>query len=464
MTGHRCCIHGCSSRSHGRNAAKLNNGLRFFCFPKWKKHEDKPVAEVTRRHRMAWVAAVGRRDITFDRILPSKRVCSLHFHSGKPAYEMLETHPDWKPSLLLGHKEVRKEEEPQEMPHTVEVVLKCEEDDEEEQKQEETGLPQPEEENMLDCCALEQITHLKGELTELKLTELFLRGEKKVNYYTGLQSHSTFQVLLRYIKAFLPQGATKLTPFQMVLLTLMRLKLNFPMDRISHLFNVHPETANAAFEDTVSALYARMSSLVHWPDRERVWVSMPRLFVEAFGGRLAVVVDGFEVSAETPSGVESWDQDSRTVKYVTGITPQGVISFTSRGWSGGSSDVEITERCGLLDKLLPGDVVLAGRGFNVEEGVGMMCAEVRRSPPGGRRELELKTTEETRRLSHLRGHVKRIIGTVCNTYRILSSNVPIRMVEPCEGESVTFLDKVVAVCCSLINLCPNGVLSLQKRK
>ncbi|MEQ2257651.1 hypothetical protein ILYODFUR_036925, partial [Ilyodon furcidens] len=47
----------------------------------WKKHQEEPVAEVTRRHRMAWVAAVGRRDITFDRILPSKRVCSLHFHS-----------------------------------------------------------------------------------------------------------------------------------------------------------------------------------------------------------------------------------------------------------------------------------------------------------------------------------------------------------------------------------------------
>ncbi|XP_047224703.1 uncharacterized protein LOC124870209 isoform X2 [Girardinichthys multiradiatus] len=430
----------------------------------WKKHQEEPVAEVTRRHRMAWVAAVGRRDITFDRILPSKRVCSLHFHSGKPAYEMLESHPDWKPSLLLGHSQVRQEEEQQVTPHTVEVVLKYEEDEEEEEKQEETGLPQPVEDNMLDQCALEQITCLKGEFTEIKLTELFLQGEKKVKYYTGLQSHSTFQVLLRYIKPFLPQGVTKLTHFQMVLLTLMSLKLNFPMDRISHLFNVHPETAIAAFEDTVAALYARMSSLVHWPDRERVWVSMPRLFVETFGGQLTVVVDCFEVSAKTLSNIESWDQHSRTVKYVTGITPQGVISFISRGRSGCSSDIEVTESCGLLDKLLLGDIVLAGRGFNVEESVSMMCAEVKASSPDGCRELDLKTTEETRQLAHLRDHVKRIIGAVCNTFKILSSNVPVRMVEPCEGESVTFLDKVVTVCCALINLCPHGVLSLQKSK
>ncbi|XP_047224705.1 uncharacterized protein LOC124870209 isoform X4 [Girardinichthys multiradiatus] len=385
MTGHRCCIYGCPSRSHGKTGAKLNNGVRFFCFPKWKKHQEEPVAEVTRRHRMAWVAAVGRRDITFDRILPSKRVCSLHFHSGKPAYEMLESHPDWKPSLLLGHSQVRQEEEQQVTPHTVEVVLKYEEDEEEEEKQEETGLPQPVEDNMLDQCALEQITCLK-------------------------------------------------------------------------------ETAIAAFEDTVAALYARMSSLVHWPDRERVWVSMPRLFVETFGGQLTVVVDCFEVSAKTLSNIESWDQHSRTVKYVTGITPQGVISFISRGRSGCSSDIEVTESCGLLDKLLLGDIVLAGRGFNVEESVSMMCAEVKASSPDGCRELDLKTTEETRQLAHLRDHVKRIIGAVCNTFKILSSNVPVRMVEPCEGESVTFLDKVVTVCCALINLCPHGVLSLQKSK
>lgn len=123
---------------------------------------------------------------------------------------MLTTHPDWKACLLLGQKQVRQEKEQQEMPHTAEVVQKCEE---EEEKREETGLSQPveesSEENMLDQCALKQITSLKSELTEV--TELFLRGDKKVKYYTGLQSHSTFQVLLRRIKPFLPQVATKLT-------------------------------------------------------------------------------------------------------------------------------------------------------------------------------------------------------------------------------------------------------------
>lgn len=49
--------------------------------------------------------AVGRSDITFHHISSSIRVCSRHFHSGKPAYEMLVSDPDWVPSLHLGHNE-----------------------------------------------------------------------------------------------------------------------------------------------------------------------------------------------------------------------------------------------------------------------------------------------------------------------------------------------------------------------
>lgn len=28
-------------------------------------------------------------------------------YTGQPAYEMLDTHPDWEPSLLLGHNKVK---------------------------------------------------------------------------------------------------------------------------------------------------------------------------------------------------------------------------------------------------------------------------------------------------------------------------------------------------------------------
>jgi len=57
-----------------------------------------------------------------------------------------------------------------------------------------------------------------------------------------------------------------------------------------------------------------------------------------------------------------------TVKYLISVTPQGTVSFISKGYGGRVSDKYLTESCGYL-KLLPGDVVIADRGFNVEDSV-----------------------------------------------------------------------------------------------
>ena len=48
-----------------------------------------------------------------------------------------------------------------------------------------------------------------------------------------------------------------------------------------------------------------------------------------------------------------------TVKFLVEIPPQGVVAFISKGWVGHVSDVYLTENCGLLQNLLPGDLLLA---------------------------------------------------------------------------------------------------------
>ncbi|XP_041795592.1 uncharacterized protein LOC121608395 [Chelmon rostratus] len=105
MGGRNCCVKNCRHRSHDHHGRKLPNGLTFHCFPAWRRNEGSQISELTKRRRMAWVAAVNRSNITFNHVPTSMRVCSRHFHSGKPAYEMLESDPDWVPSLQMGHSE-----------------------------------------------------------------------------------------------------------------------------------------------------------------------------------------------------------------------------------------------------------------------------------------------------------------------------------------------------------------------
>ncbi|XP_075326852.1 uncharacterized protein LOC142384476 [Odontesthes bonariensis] len=107
MGSRECCVQSCGRSSHDQRGMKLLDGVTFHCFPAWRTNEGSHISELTRRRRAAWVAAVGRSDITFKHIPSSMRVCSRHFHSGKPAYEMLDSDPDWGPSLHLGHDDLR---------------------------------------------------------------------------------------------------------------------------------------------------------------------------------------------------------------------------------------------------------------------------------------------------------------------------------------------------------------------
>ena len=58
------------------------------------------------------------------------------------------------------------------------------------------------------------------------------------------------------------------------------------------------------------------------------------------------------------------------------MTPQGVISCISKAWGGSTSDKILTENCDFLGNL-PEDIVMADRGFNIEESVALYYAKVK---------------------------------------------------------------------------------------
>jgi hypothetical protein len=166
---------------------------------------------------------------------------------------------------------------------------------------------------------------------------------------------------------------------------------------------------------------------------------------------------------ERPSNLlaraETWSnyKHHNTVKYLIGITPQGAVSFLSKGWGGRVSDKHVTEHCGLLLKLLPGDIVLADRGFDIKESVGLYCAEVKIPAfTKGKKQLSPLELEATRKIAHTRIHVERVIGLVRNKYTILQSTIPIDYLHT-RNESVPTIDKITTVCCALSNMCESVV-------
>ena len=66
-----------------------------------------------------------------------------------------------------------------------------------------------------------------------------------------------------------------------------------------------------------------------------------------------------------------------TVKFLIGISPHGVITFISNGWGGCASDKYITENSTILRHLVPENVLLVDRGFNIEESAAFYCGLVK---------------------------------------------------------------------------------------
>lgn len=140
------------------------------------------------------------------------------------------------------------------------------------------------------------------------------------------------------------------------------------------------------------------------------------------------------------------------------VTSHCHISFISKGWGGRVSDKKITDNCGYLNNLLPNDVVLADRGFDIAELVAMKGAQVKiPAYTRGKSQLSASEVESSRKLANLRIHVEQVIGVVCSKYTILNSSVPIELLFRREGEQITHLDKIVTVACALVNMCPSIV-------
>lgn len=223
-------------------------------------------------------------------------------------------------------------------------------------------------------------------------------------------------------------------------------------------------TVSRIFDKWLHVAYQRLKSQLVWPERMLLQETMPQDFVNSFGENLAVIVDCFEVNIERPSALlprcETWStyKSHNTVKYLISICPQGVVTFISEGWGGWTSDKHITENCGILDCLQPGDGVLADRGFNIADSVGIYCAKLHVPASTKGKELSPQDVESTIKIGNIRIHVERVIGLLRNKYLILKEIVPISYVTCKQRDGTPFLDKIIVVCCALINLCKSVVI------
>ncbi|XP_060561604.1 uncharacterized protein LOC132721334 [Ruditapes philippinarum] len=474
----KCAIIGCSNRKD------REKDLQYYRLPAVIKNQGIECEKLSDDRRREWLANINQnfKDKNIDNI----RICSAHFISGKRAELYDRSNPDWCPTQRL-----RMEGNVQEnsLGTTPSVSRYNRVQDRKRRKLELFVETNHESDNTSSSTSVEKTTnvssqtevdgtHLKGmdcEINALRLEIKTLKEEKemndnrysekdfanndeKVKNFTGLCKFTLLMTLFQYLEPFM-QSSDALDKFKCLVLTLMRLRLNLSVLFLSHEFKISKSSVSRIFSNVTDVMYQRMKPFVHWPDRESLQKTMPMQFRKHFGKKCAVIIDCFEVFIERPSNLkaraETWSsyKHHNTVKFLIGITPQGTISFISKAWGGRVSDKYITEHSGFLNKLLPGDLILADRGFDIRDSVGAMCAQV--NIPAftkGKDQLSPADIETTRKLANVRIHVERVIGTVRQKYTILNGTIPISFLKSAPENNITMIDKTAHVCCSLVNL------------
>lgn len=318
-------------------------------------------------------------------------------------------------------------------------------------------------------CSIESIVLetqlLRQENTDLKLQlaqwnyseESFRDNDDRVKFYTGLPNLQMINILLEYINSSLSAiMIDNLNNFQKLVLTLMKFRLNASVQDLSYRFNIEERQVNCVFEKTVVLLANKIKNLIRWLDKETIVTKMPESFREKFGEKVRVIIDYFELTIEDPplkkpKPQSTNDKNDQTLKYLIGVTPHGVISFISDSWGSGISDVYITEHCGILDKLSPGDVILADRTILVHEAISKKQVHLGTSLLT--KEKNHTDCEKTRQVESARVmHVDRlVVDTIKNKFRILNDPASIWLVKT-KYQNKSLLDYVVRVCCILYNL------------
>ena len=241
-----------------------------------------------------------------------------------------------------------------------------------------------------------------------------VEDDSKVLYYTGLPSYALLKVVFDFVTVGMPSTSSdgRCSKFQQFLIVLMRLRLNLGVQDLGYRFGIHASTVSRYFSKWLDVLYVRLSGFIMWPERHLLLKTMPMAFRKSFK-KCAIIIDCFEIFTERPTALDAraqtWSNYKKhnTVKFLIGITSQGSVAFISNRWGGRVSDVYLTEHCGLLENLLPGDVVLADRGFTIEDSAGMYCSEVKHPPfTKGKNQLSKTEVDTSRKLSQVRIHVE----------------------------------------------------------
>ena len=308
-------------------------------------------------------------------------------------------------------------------------------------------------------------------------TDLFISDDRSVRLNTGLPNKITFNKLLQILT---PRAATmrywggtrrviatkvrkyvrtpqksgpqrKLSIKTEFLIVLMKLRLGLTNEFLASIFSISASSCSTIITTWIKFLGIELRGLVIWPDKNSIRTMLPASLAEKYPN-LRCILDCSETFIDKPRDLKlqaaTWSDYKKhnTLKYLVGIAPNGHISFMSKAWGGRTTDRQIVQQSGFLSLVDPHDLIMADRGFPIQEDLLFKMAKLEIPPPSsGLEQMCSQNVAQTKKVANVRIHVERAINRL-KWFHILSSTLPVAMAH--------LFDDILIICAALCNLLP----------
>lgn len=253
--------------------------------------------------------------------------------------------------------------------------------------------------------------------------------DKLVLLYTGIPTAKLFSALFNLVKDldinyYLKWKVEKLSKEDQLLLTLMKLRQNFPHADLAERFNISQSTVTNILITWINVLEEVLHNqlMEKIPPRSKNASCLPGSFSSFTNCR--IILDCTEIytvvdrkSMTMQKATYSTYKHRNTYKGLVGVAPNGVITYVSGLYPGSTSDKKVVAASGILQQLEAGDLVIADKGFLISEllppGVSLNIPPFLSTP-----QFTAEQIKATERIARARIHVERAIRRM-KCYKIL---------------------------------------------
>ncbi|XP_044597833.1 uncharacterized protein LOC123274294 [Cotesia glomerata] len=280
----------------------------------------------------------------------------------------------------------------------------------------------------------------------------FISNDHELSTLTGIPNFCLLYTIKKLVDKQRPPTShsnAKLDSLEVIIMTFMKLKQNMSYALLAILFKSYtPETCKDRIFHMIDILYKCLKPAILWPSKENILKNIPLDFVGFENVR--AVIDCTEILIQRPKNLccqivtYSRYKSSYTVKFMTAVTPAGLISFISKPYGGRASDNAVFEQSEIIKKFDKKDAVMTDRGFTVDD----LCQknDVKLiSPPFLKDKKQFSKMEAMngRKIAKARVHVERSNQRI-KIFEILSSKMPIGLVHK--------IEEIFTIICAIVNL------------